>query len=75
MALATETPSRSSVSPLLTLRNIIVNLTLGDPWGTVGRLDEDIATLGAQCDGNGLREEVDTGEESLSSIDAKFELL
>lgn len=50
-------------------------LTLGDLGGAVGRLNEDIATLGAQSRGNSLGESVNTLEDAGTSFDTELELL
>lgn len=50
-------------------------LTLGDLGGAVGRLNEDIATLGTQSRGNSLGESVNTLEDAGTSFDTELELL
>lgn len=50
-------------------------LTLGDLGGAVGRLNEDIATLGAEGRGNGLGESVDTLENAGTSFNTELDLL
>lgn len=49
--------------------------TLGDLGRAIGRLDEDIATLGAQSRGDGLGQGVNTLEEVGTSINTELELL
>jgi hypothetical protein len=53
----------------------IVILTLGDLGGAVGRVDEDVATLGTECGGNGLSESVNTLEKAGTSLNTELELL
>lgn len=52
-----------------------LRLTLGDLGGAVGRLDQDIATLGTQSRGNSLGQSVNTLEEVGTSLNAELELL
>lgn len=52
-----------------------MKLTLGDLGGAVGRVNEDIATLGTECGGNGLSKSVNTLEQAGASLDAELEVL
>lgn len=49
--------------------------TLGDLGGTVGGLDQDIATLGAKSRGDSLSKSVNTLEEAGTSLNTELELL
>jgi hypothetical protein len=50
-------------------------LTLGNLRGSVGGVNEDIATLGTECGGNSLSKSVDTLEKAGTSLNAELELL
>lgn len=50
-------------------------LTLGDLGGAVGRVNEDIATLGTESGGDGLSKSVNTLEETGTSLNTELELL
>lgn len=73
MALATVTPS-IGVSLYRTTKPQS-GPTLGDLGGAVGRLDKDIATLGAQSRGDSLSQSVNTLEEVGTGFNAELELL
>lgn len=79
MALATLTPSvtvstTDPQSSVLLIRSWRGH-TLGDLGGTVGGLDQDIATLGSKSRSDGLGKSVDTLEELGTSLNAELELL
>lgn len=48
---------------------------LGDLGSTVGLGDEDVASLGAEGDGDGLCEDLNTLEELSATLDSKVDLL
>jgi hypothetical protein len=50
-------------------------LTLGDLGGAVGGVNEDIATLGTECGGDGLSKGVNTLEKVGTSLNTELELL
>lgn len=67
-----------TVYGLLVVRCLMVGneiLTLGDLRGSVGGVNEDIATLGTECGGNSLSKSVDTLEKAGTSLNAELELL
>lgn len=49
--------------------------TLGDLGRAITRLNQDVATLGAESGGDGLGEGVDTSQQSGAALDAELELL
>jgi hypothetical protein len=50
-------------------------LTLSDLRGSVGGVNEDIATLGTECGGNSLSKSVNTLEKAGTSLNAELEFL
>lgn len=75
MALATVTPSTTVSINQSTGFHIPDKHTLGDLGRAVGRLNQDIATLGAQSRGHSLSERVDALEELSTSLNTELEVL
>lgn len=52
-----------------------MDLTFGDLGGAVGRVDEDIATLGTESRGDSPSEGVNSLEQTSTRLDAELEVL